>query len=490
MTGSSAQDADRIQAIGDSGNNRIQASASDVVPDGGNIDRAIPSTPQILLAVAVLVLVTVVAFVAVFVVGELFVASRQTYWMIELIFALLCGGAGALVGGSAVVRSTLRIPGTPVHATLGGAIAMIIVGFALAYLGQPPEEAPMYALDIHNVPDRQTIGNDEYRVFVGAANSDLTFSRDPDNVSLKVPPRVGTHRLLIAVYRPVGKDLSRTFARCELSFEIIAGQRDVSTPMDLVSGGSNPQFHLYFSQQYIQQAVTAALQSNDLTADESCIEGRVATKSNKTPLDGHFTLQTNSVGSRALSFVLLSPLPRYSVLARDRSNLDPQDTQPDLPPHARSVPRLARVSSSADSSEPPRQNTSASTQIRETSGPAPKTTVSSAAPTNEEPRTLPDLSSTSTPGPTASPIAPLQPKTTPAAGSESLTDQVDAYVRGEDRDRTELYQSWGKVADYVVQGLRNVGSIVEVRSPLQNPRHSGLPVRRLSDHRRVPVQLG
>jgi hypothetical protein len=32
---------------------------------------------------------------------------------------------------------------------------------------------------------------------------------------------------------------------------------------------------------------------------------------------------------------------------------------------------------------------------------------------------------------------------------------VDAYVRGEDRDRTELYQSWGDVAEYAVNGLRN-----------------------------------
>src|SRR5262245_9226597 len=229
MQGGSAHDADNIQTTGNSDSRRAsrqrtRARASEAVPEDGKIDRTTPSTPQIVMAVAVLVLVTVVSFMAVFVVGDLFVANRQTYWMIELIFALLCGGAGALVGGSAVVRSTLRIPGSPVHATLGDAVAMVIVGFALAYLGQPPDETPMYALDIHNVPDRQTFGSDEYRVFVGAVNSDLTFSRHPNNVSLKIPPRVGTHRLLIAVYRPVGKDLSRTFARCELSFQMIASE--------------------------------------------------------------------------------------------------------------------------------------------------------------------------------------------------------------------------------------------------------------------------
>jgi hypothetical protein len=159
----------------------------------------------------------------------------------------------------------------------------------------------MCALDIHGVPDRQTVGGDEYRVFVGAGNSDITFNRDPNNVSLKIPPRLGTHRLLIAVYRPIGKDVSRTFARCELSFEIIAGERNGPTPMDLLSVESAPQSHLYFSQHYIEQAVTAALRRNALVADESCVEGRVATKSDRTPLDGHFTLQANSVGSRALA---------------------------------------------------------------------------------------------------------------------------------------------------------------------------------------------
>jgi hypothetical protein len=458
MTGSSVHGADGTRTTGNSesprpSGRRTRARNSDAVPEGGKIERAtIPSTPQIVMAVAVLVLVTVLSFVAVFVVGDLFVANRQTYWMIELIFALLCGGAGALVGGSAVVRSTLRIPGSPVHATLGGATAMVIVGFALAYLGQPSEEEPMYALDIHNVPDRQTVGDDEYRVFVGAVNSDLTFSRDPNNVSLNIPPHVGTHRLLIAVYRPVGKDLSRTFARCELSFEMIADQRNGPTPMDLVSGENSPQLHLYFSQHYIKQAVTAALQRNEAVADESCVEGRVATKFDKTPLDGHFTLQANSVGRRALSFVRLSPLPRYSMLARDRSNLDPQDTQPDLPPYARPAPGLAKVSPSGNSDESPRQSTSASTLVVVAGRPVSKSTASSERPSAEERSLAPAAPA---PGPTAPPATPSEPQTTVATGSGSLNEQVDAYVRGEDRDRTQLYQSWSQVADYVVQGLRD-----------------------------------
>jgi hypothetical protein len=461
MTGDSAYNTDGARTTDNADSRRAsrrktQTRTSDAVPEGGKIDRASSSPFQIIMAVAILVLVTVVSFMAVTVVGELCAGNLTTYWMIELIFALLCGGAGALIGGSAVVRSTLRIPGSPVHATLGGASAMIIVGFALAYMGQPPEEEPMYALEIHGVPDRQMVGGDEYRVFVGAGNSDIAFNRDPNNVSLKIPPRVGTHRLLIAVYRPIGKDLSRTFARCELSFEVIAGERNGPTPMDLLSVESAQQSHLYFSQHYIEQAITAALQRNEAIADESCVEGRVPTKSDKTPLDVHFTLETNSVGSRALSFAQLRPLPRYSVLARDCSNLDPQDTQPDLSPHARPMLGHAKVSSAASPPESPTQGASASTPVTETRGPSPKTTASSAEPSAEKrSAAAPASASSSAPGASAPPTVGSEPKTTTAAGSGSLNDQVDAYVRGEDRDRTQLYQSWDKVADYVVQGLRN-----------------------------------
>lgn len=276
MTDDSVHENDGTQTTGKSENpatkRRPQKPDSeadtDAVPDGGRIERT-TSPLQIIMTVSALVLVAVISFVAISVVGDLCTGNRVTYWMIELIFALLCGGAGALLGGSAVVRSTLKIPGSPVRATLGGATAMVIVGFALAYLAQPPEQDPMYALDIHGVPYRQTVGNDEYQLFVGALNSNVTFSRDSDNVSLKIPPTIGTHRLLIAIYRPVDKDLSRTFARCVLSFEVIAGERDRPTPMDLLSVESTPQSHLYFSPHYIEQTVTVALQRNALVSDES-----------------------------------------------------------------------------------------------------------------------------------------------------------------------------------------------------------------------------
>ena len=90
------------------------------IPDDGKIGSS--STAQTIKAVAFLILVTLGSFLGVAVIGRLIPPNEATYWLIELTFALLCGGAGALVGGSADVRSTLNIPGSPVQAKLGGAV--------------------------------------------------------------------------------------------------------------------------------------------------------------------------------------------------------------------------------------------------------------------------------------------------------------------------------------------------------------------------------
>lgn len=440
MSGGSGHDLSETSARGANSERaeikRRRPRGDDDVPDDGRITlNGRLGMAQTVLAVTFLIIVTLVSFIAVSFLGELINGNGLTYWMIELIFALLCGGAGALVGGSAVVRSTLRIPGSPVHATLGGAISMVIVGFALAYLGRPAAEKPMYELDIQGIPARKTVAGEEYRVWVGAVNSNLSFSREPNKVSIRIPPQVARHELLIAIYRPVGKDLSRTFARCELSFDAIDIQSASQTPMELVPGENAPQFHLYFSDTYVEKSVTAALKRNEVITNELCVEGRVATKPDNTPLDGHFTLQPNSVGRRAASFAHLSPLPHYSVLARDRSNIDPLDTQPDLAPQARSAPGLAATTTGAAAAERP----TTQPHLRN---------VASQATHVEKPVPAP-------PAPPAAPEATAEHAAPAAANDQRLTEQVDAYVRGEDRDRTQLYQSWGKVADYVVQGLRN-----------------------------------
>jgi hypothetical protein len=113
MTGASAHESDSTQMAGDPDDGRARRRTArtrifDAVPEGGKIDRTITSPFQIIMAVTVLVVVTVVSFVAVSVVGDLCTGNPVTYWMIELIFALLCGGG--LPGILRVERTTADPP--------------------------------------------------------------------------------------------------------------------------------------------------------------------------------------------------------------------------------------------------------------------------------------------------------------------------------------------------------------------------------------------
>ncbi len=427
MTGNIEHDPERTRTNGNSEraetNRDLQGQKSEDVP----IPISRSSIAQTITAVAFLILVTLISFTAVMVIGEFFTGNSLAYWMIELMFALLCGGAGALVGGSAIVRSTLNIPGSPVHATLGGAISMVIVGFAVAYLARPPAEGdPMYVVAIHDVPDRITVDGDEYRVFVGAVYSDLSFSRDSSNVSIRIPAKEGMHPLQIAIYQLVGKDRSRTFVRCELLFNTLdSAHTGGPTPMDLVWSHTAPQFHLYFSASHINKAIKDSIKRNDVITNASCLEGSIASKADRTPLDRLFTLQPNSIGSRAISLLRLNLLPRYSVLARDRANVDPLDTQPDLPPQAKLTPGTGATT------DPEARREAASPVPSATTGTGPSRHVEEPSP------------------------APAGPDIASTTEALPLSQQVDAYIRGEDRDRTLLYQSWRDVAEYVMKGLRD-----------------------------------
>jgi hypothetical protein len=316
---------------------------------------------------------------------------------------------------------------------LGGAISMIIVGFAVAWLGRPSFEEEMYALQIHGIPQRHKVGDVEYRVFVGAADdSNLSITRDRSSVTITVPPRPATYKAHIAVFK-TDRDRSRTFARCDLTFETHHAHHQSLAPMQLVAERAPPHFHLFLADTYIEKVVKASLQANATVESEPCIEGRVATKKTaKTPLRGRFTLLPISIGDRMSSMVKLTALPRYSVLASDMSNVDPQDTQPDLPPRSTPVPGGTVGLAPSESSAPP---------------PAPAPTVT--------PRPAPPAPSPSAELPAPAPTATAQPAAPTSTASSQLHAQVDAYIRGEDLDRMQLYQSWKNVADYVVQGFRN-----------------------------------
>ena len=71
-----------------------------------------PPIAQTILAIAFLIFVTLLSFLAVAFIGRLLGNNEATHWLIELIFAILCAGA---CWRSADVGSTLNIPGSPVE---------------------------------------------------------------------------------------------------------------------------------------------------------------------------------------------------------------------------------------------------------------------------------------------------------------------------------------------------------------------------------------
>jgi hypothetical protein len=385
---------------------------------GGRIGRS--SAARVILAVAFLILVTLISFLAVILISDLVVPSQLTYWMIELIFALLCGGAGALVGGSAVVRSTLKIPGSPVQATLGGAVSMIIVGFAIAYLASPAPEDQTYTLEIHDLPQTHPIGGVVYNVYVGPEGNDpLSFSRDQYSVAIKIPMRATTYKAKIAIYRSES-DRSTTFARCMLTFYTTDAAGNSLAPMELVPG-RDLRFRLHLARNYIDKVVKASVHAGKAIENEPCVEGIVATKKNeRTPLSGHFTFIPTSTEVRLRSLAHLTLLPRYSVLASDVSDIDPEDTLPDLSAGA------TQLGGGTVTAQLPEAQPSPKVSLEKA--------ISKPADTAQQPPTSESEEASQT--------------------KNKLYAQVNAYVEGENFDRTQLYQSWSEVADYVVNGFR------------------------------------
>ena len=307
------------------------ALPQDIVPDAGRIQSP-PSPLQVFYAITFLIVVTILAFLGAGFVGELpFAPSELTFWMIEMVFALLCGGAGALIGGSAVVRSTLKIPGNPINATLGGAVGMIVVGFAVAYLARPQGEKVTYELQIHNIPPEVRVDGQDYQIYVGASKDSaaLTFQRQGNTVSFRVPVEEGQYRARIAVFR-AEKDLSTTFGRCDLVFNTAGGPNLKQVKLVPYTSAGGHYYHAEFDDNYTQSVVREALKTRTATEKRPCLFGSLkeADRGRSARLGSQFDITRNEMWSKLSHF---SKIP-YSVAVVDVSNIDPQDTLPDLPP--------------------------------------------------------------------------------------------------------------------------------------------------------------
>ena len=411
------------------------------IPDDGRILSL--STAQTIKAVAFLILVTLLSFLSVAFIGKLIGSNQATYWLIELIFALLCGGAGALVGGSADVRSTLNIPGSPVHARLGGAIAMVIVGFSVAYLGRPPDQGEQfYTVEFQNVPQTKSVDNVQYKVYVGAvANDSSSITKKGNLVTITVPSAANQYRASLAIFTG-DSDSAKIFGRCLLTFETSNGREAITR--ELVPE-SDKRFRIYLPDKYIESVVHESIRGGRAVENDSCAEGvTTTTRGERKLFSGYFIL----VPAGWLSHGIHINMPPYAVMATVVGD--------DIPPEPNASP------GGGISSQHPAQPAISAATPRPTAR-TPDSALPAAPPVKAEAVSAPTVTgvsglseSSGIKPPSSIPATPVLSSAPPA--TQSLEAQVDAYIHGQNQDRTQLYQYWDQVAAYVAQGFRAADS--------------------------------
>jgi hypothetical protein len=396
---------------------------------------------QTILAVAFLMIVTLVSFLGVAVIGRLLGSSQATYWLIELIFAMLCAAAGALVGGSADVRSTFNFSGSPTQARLGGAVAMVIIGFAVASLGKPPDPGEQtYKIQIQNVSQTTNVDNIRYNVFVGANDDDMSIERRGNVVTITIPSHIQRYVAGLVVFTS-DRDNPKIFARCSLTFDSANGPE--TKTREIVP---DPVFRLYLSPEYVARVVRKAIATGHAIEDEPCVEGITSTDRVKRKLlNGYFTLVPVDTKSWLLNAIHINGGPPYAMMA--------SAIVEDLPPT-----RLPGGGvTSQQPAEPAAKAPPTAPRPEATASPQPPAVVP-ALPV--PPSVSPSAGAPKSPSESVSPPAPVLPPVSsnaPPTG-QTLEAQVDAYIQGQNLDRTQLYQYWHQVADYVVRGLRIAAS--------------------------------
>jgi hypothetical protein len=400
-------------------------------------DIAGPPIAQTILAIAFLIAVTLLSFLGVAFIGRLLGNNQATYWLIELIFGILCAGAGALVGGSADVRSTLNIPGSPAQARLGGAVAMVIVGFALAYLARPAEPAEhTYALQIQNVPHGQDVDNIRYNITVAAIDDDVTITTKSNVVEITIPTNIQTYGARLVVFRS-DRDSPRIFARCSLTLEN-SNRPELRTKQI----APDATFRVYLAHDYVAKVVREAIAEGHAIESEPCVEAFMRNgQEQRQLLNGYFTQGPVDTISWLLNVAHIVGEPPYAVTASPvEEDVAPTalpgggvtSQQPAAPAAGGSAARTPQASWSDHSSTP------AAAPVPSTHVPD-KLSKANAQSKSANPTVTGGLSEM------ARELRSVAP---------ALDAQVDAYIQGQNLDRTQLYQNWDQVADYVLDGFR------------------------------------
>lgn len=432
------------------------------------------NSPWALVAVmAFLIFVMLVSFIAVGFISDLFNYTPAALMIIKLIFALLCGVAGGIVGGTAVVRSTFNVSGSPAKATIGGGAAMIVVGFFLAsYIPDPPTRT--YSLDIHNVPHSHESNGERYfiRVF---GHTPIIPTANPEGdkslIRMNIPTENGQYKADIEIWQG-----SKVQWKCQLTFSTNERPREGKLS-ELFARREPPHFNLYFTESYIDRVVDAAANPKKRISEtrNACLEGALTDAPDKrVGFDGNFLVEPQNVYDRVGRRIGIRVGPAHIIKAFEISRGEPNEVEQDVSP-TQSVNIPSPSAPSASSAAPPAPSISNPSVVASgvtASTPSSITTPSSVSSSrahtaaNAPPAAAPSPSVApsnkpsvvtssvgSSPEPRPEPVTPRDSATLNPSDKQ-LHSLVDRYVRGEDFERKPLYDVWDQVKGYVVEGFR------------------------------------
>ena len=290
---------------------------------------------------------------------------------------------------------------------------MVIVGFAVAWAGKPAEPAEKtYTIQIQNVPHTAEVDNIRYNVFVGAVDDDMSITKKSNVVTITMPASIQQYAASLVVFRS-DRDNPKIFARCALTFDNGNGP-DIKTK-EIVPDAI---FRLYLSPKYVAKVVHELIAVGHAIENEPCVEGVTTTAHGERKLlNGYFTLVPAGTKSWLGNLTHISGAPPFAMMASAVAE--------DLPPTP--LPGGGVTSQQPTTTPAGAEPVSTGTGVTKSAGSG-----------NDPPAPVPPT--------------PVQSNAPPATAT--LYAQVDAYIEGQNLDRTQLYQYLHQVAGYVMQGFR------------------------------------
>jgi hypothetical protein len=370
----------------------------------------------------------------------------------KILVAFIAAGAGAVVGGTASVRTTFESLGLPFRAEFGGAVAMFAIAGAIMFVTPNPREET-FDISIRGIPEPIVQNSSVY-----------TVEAIPEGPKSEWMSEINGRALKIALQRPL-KEFATLFritgsdgfivGECTVEFRAGRPGEERKGSKTILVNNASPQTEFRFSRRFLDHIVDLGSQpSRKRIQAKDCVEANFSKDEEPAVLDGLILIAERPVMDRIRAALRGPSVVFYAVQESEKS--EPNVTEADVSPKAAiSGPKQAPPKPIvAESSQSPPSSETHQDTIPEL---APSHPTKSAEEASRV--ALPPLPSESKQSslPSGRPTAPstnTTPATTTTPAPSQPTDLVDQYLKGAEFDRSLLYQSWSTVQQSVVEGFR------------------------------------